>query len=580
MLIVVLPLQTVAATHTPTVSAGGNAHLDAGISEFADAPRALNAPDPRDAKHVPYMPGWPAIMDTNIFDPYGVVLSDLDGDGTQEVVAGSTDGKLYAWQYDGSLRTGWPVNLGSYVQAKPAVADFDHDGYREVVAALRNGVVTVLRHNGSVLPGWPKTTGQGYGAISPNVYDLDGDGTPEVLWSARTKLHAWRISGAVVSGFPVTLTEHITGTLAIGDVVADAAPELFAVTLEGTLYGFRANGTQLSGWPVHFGWETSWAAPSIGPLMNNGRRQILVVGSNGIAGTNIYGYESDGTSLPNFPINYPSLQTYSCPVLANIDGDKELEIFNGGKVEGPSFWAWNHDGSLVPGFPQDAAPYLEGSTIVANFDTDPAPEVVIADNFNPGKIFAYNANGTSANYFPILKPHSCGPASPSVGDVDGDGFMDIALTMSTGVVGLWRLTVPWQPANAQWPTLFHDNWNTNDYGFREPSITIPTKPAPLLPNGEAEGGSPSKLHVLFVSASQPEAVLQFESASAERISCDVLDVHGRAVRRIPERLYGPGTQELVWDGKDGSGSRVATGIYFLSVSSERWNQSVRVILVR
>ncbi|MBK8229932.1 MAG: VCBS repeat-containing protein [Candidatus Eisenbacteria bacterium] len=533
-----------------------------------------------ETKQYPYLPGWPNIEEILIFDPYGIVLSDLDGDQTQEVIAGSTDGKLYVWRPDGTTLPGWPVDLGTYIQSKVAVADLDLDGDREVIVACRNGIVAAYRLEGTLMPGWPKTVGQGYGTIAPNIYDLDADGVPEILWSARTKLHAWRASGSVVPGFPITISEQITGTLAIADVAEGEAPEIFAVTLQGSLFAFRANGTTLPGWPVHFGWETSWAAPSIGPLLDNGRKQILVVGSNGTAGTNIFGYEADGTPLANFPINYPSLQTYSCPVLANVDADKQLEIFNGGKVDGPSFWAWNHDGSLLDGFPQNAAPFLEGSTVVANLDRDPALEVMIADNFNPGKIFAYNADGSEVLYYPILKPHSCGPSSPSLGDVDNDGYMDIAMTMSSGWFGVWRTTTRWRPETAEWPTMFHDNWNTNQYGFREPT-----------PGGGAMSKWPAA-PLVDISDLRPEpwlvvgrhtvdgASLSLRLDQRSAVRARVVGVDGRIVRQLGSWIAKAGETEIAWDHRDAVGREVQAGVYFVQVEAQGSSASARIVVMR
>ena len=50
--------------------------------------------------------GWPQAVDGGI--RAAATVSDIDGDGSPEVLVGAADGKLYAWHANGTAVTGWP----------------------------------------------------------------------------------------------------------------------------------------------------------------------------------------------------------------------------------------------------------------------------------------------------------------------------------------------------------------------------------------------------------------------------------------------------------------------------------------
>ena len=61
-------------------------------------------------------------------------------------------------------------------------------------------------------------------------------------------------------------------------------------------------------------------------------------------------------------------------------------------------------------------------------------------------------------------------------------------------------------------------------------------------------------------------------ASADRVDVgiDVFDARGRLVRHLVSGQQAPGTYRTVWDGRDDSGRRTQSGVYFyrLRVASE------------
>ncbi len=503
----------------------------------------------------PYHSGWPQLMGSHVnYKPVGIVLADVDADGTLEVLAGSTDNLFRVWRHDGTLLPGWPINVGGQVQSKAAAADLDGDGDLEILISVKSGPLRIFHHDGTPLAGWPQTSGVTYGFISPVVYDLTGDGSPEVLIGGGNTIRAWLASGTPL--FATAVGANITGTLAVGDITGDQAPEILAVALGGMLCALDKNGVSLPGWPAISGLSNSWAAPSIGDIDGDGQNEALVVGYQFGSYTQIHAYRATASGpvvVPGFPVTYPSLQTYSCPVIGDTDGDGDLELFNAGKVNGPALYAWDHTGTMLPGWPAPGDPNMEGSFIVADFDGLPGLEMAIGDNYNPGDIYGHNLDGTIATHFPIPKPGASGPNSPEVGDVDGDGLLELGFTMMTGHVALWDFPIAYDEARVEWGALFHDDWNTNQHGFVVPGGGAAVEPLPL-----ARGSGTLRL-VPNPTFGSVAIALGLERPEPARLS--VFDTQGREVVRLFSGRWIAGQREIVWDGRDAAGRPVPAGIY-------------------
>lgn len=120
-------------------------------------------------------------------------VADLNGDGTQEVVVGTTERALVV--LDGA--TGderFRIPTSSYSYGQPTVADLTGDAAPEVVASDIAGNLTVATANGTVL--W---RGNVSGAVwdSPVVADVDGDDTGEVVVGSNDEVVVFERDGTV-----------------------------------------------------------------------------------------------------------------------------------------------------------------------------------------------------------------------------------------------------------------------------------------------------------------------------------------------------------------------------------------------
>lgn len=133
------------------------------------------------------LPGWPQTMGR---DPWaaptrGIVWEDLDHDGHPEVIASSTDGKVYVWDSTGTPLQGWPQTLNSWAQTPPSIGDIDNDGRNEVVFDSNltvggQGHLNAVDEQGNYLGDWPLRP-LGFTYMNGSVLgDINDDGLIDV----------------------------------------------------------------------------------------------------------------------------------------------------------------------------------------------------------------------------------------------------------------------------------------------------------------------------------------------------------------------------------------------------------------
>jgi hypothetical protein len=314
----------------------------------------------------------------------------------------------------------------------PTAADLDNDGKKWIVVGTAGtgsgGLLYVIDPRGTnapggtgIRPGWPKQLPSEI-ASSPAVGDVDGDGYPDIVLGcgANTDLN---LGGGV-----------------------------FAFRRDGSLiWQFSPQDTDGNGQPDHV-----WSTPALADLDGDGVADV-VFGS-----WDFYIYALKGTTgkpLPGWPF-FPHDTVWSSPALADLDGDGVPEIIIGAdsNTQGPpiniqaggALWVLRANGTQFPGFPRFITPPtgqapvgIQSSPAVGDIDGNGCPEIVVGTGVSSSPaekyLYAFRRDGSTLPGWPVaLNAH--GATSPALGDLNGDGVLDIVMTDETGWVYALRGT--------------------------------------------------------------------------------------------------------------------------------------------
>jgi hypothetical protein len=78
----------------------------------------------------------------------------------------------------------------------------------------------------------------------------------------------------------------------------------------------------------------------------------------------------------------------------------------------------------------------------------------------------------------------------------------------------------------------------------------------------------------------PKTEIRFSLRQAGQASLRIFDAQGREVKRLAEGNLPAGPQSIVWDGTDGQGQRVASGVYFYRLETTEQTVSKRMVLLK
>jgi len=184
------------------------------------------------------------------------------------------------------------------------------------------------------------------------------------------------------------------------------------------------------------------SSPALADIDGDGDLEIIV----GSDSWYVYAWNYDGTAVPNWP-QLSADYVMSSPVVGDINGDGDPEIVCGcgGYFGEQGVWAWHADGTVVAGWPATKTGYIESSPALGDIDGDGALEVVVGSR--GGIVWAWYGDGTTVPGWPQMVGDTFG--TPALGDIDGDGAVEIVVGDLSGSVRAWN--GDGSPVAGQWP---------------------------------------------------------------------------------------------------------------------------------
>jgi hypothetical protein len=474
------------------------------------------------------------------------VAYDLDGDGSMEIIAArgsvlyvwTAKGEL-AWRAAvGKDGTQEEVHGSTRQYAGPVVGAFAPKGKGNIAVAYDNKVA-VYDDSGRVLSGWPKTFPGPSGEIrSLTAADLDGDDTLEIIAEksgAGPATMAWRLDGSVVDGWPQAVDcekcNQYGGyglNLGIADLDGDGKPEVVSAYDAAYIGVMRADGKPVeadSGFAGPYassvpffhdldlarqGWgedgndrdEFTNSPPSFGDLDGDGHPEIILYSNHEKAGdtaalgnclwavhadmTRAKGFEKPLCSdAPIFTGYYNNVvETQPAPAIGNIAGDARPEIVaasNDGTIrafspEGAELWKYNYDVNGEPWI-------MASEPVIGDLNDDGVPEIVFTTySVDQGVSHLTILDDKGRMQRKVVLHNRGAMASPALADVDGDGKLDILISLKdvvgTGLGGVQIWTVASAGAGKPaWPMARGNSLRTGFAGTAPGTVHLRKPPA-------------------------------------------------------------------------------------------------------
>ena len=396
----------------------------------------------------------------------GIVLADVDGDGSPEIVTAHGGGWVSVYNGQGYFKPGWPQQPITSELRGLLVSDLDGDGHIEIiVTAARGSAVNtwVYEPNGSLRPGWPQlnsTAGYAWGVYNANAAagDLDGDGSGEIVVPSDVHyINAYNPDGSLI-----------------------AANAMYGAKNWGQVGIWESLATEMRGWGECNGvrpesYRTNFAdgPADIVDVNGDGAMEVVVTGNvyDCYAGyppsryTGVYIFNADrsrfntgGFDWQTVPVDtgapisedYNLIETAEAnPAVADLDGDGRLEMLFAsydGRLH--AFWLDKSEHGSWPFsvyHPADGYLSFVSEPAVADLDADGHAEVLFTSWTQKGRgktgkltILDYLGNLLQSVDLP---PAFGGPdwngalPAPTLANIDSDPDLEVVVnTANSGVV--------------------------------------------------------------------------------------------------------------------------------------------------
>jgi len=480
--------------------------------------------------------------------PLSVSVGDVNGDGKVDLaVANTFSGSVTVSLGNGDGTFGARMfTTGPRPQAV-AIGDFDHDGKADLASSnlAGNSITTFLGNgDGTYHAGATLTTGLAPAGLKAGDFNLDGFSDLAVANDSSNTVSLYLSNGnGTFTSKPDLPVGMGPVSVAIADFNGDAKPDL-AVANSGAVNVsvFLGKGDGTFKGKNNYGTDAGSRHIAAADVDRDGKMDLVVANYDGetvsiLLGTGNGGFKSRknlNANLGGFEYHprYVAVGDWSGDGLPDIAAASDLPPSAGVSVI--ELFQQNPDGTF--GDPITLGSGVARAVEMADVDGDGRLDLVVPSETACTALVYRNLGG--GNFDITTFGTGSLPRGLAVGDLNGDGRPDLAVA-----------------------------------NFRTPGISIllnrAVAPSLLAAPARSERAATATVKPLVSpNPFNPQGRITFSIARAAVVSAKVYDVQGRLVRILLDRqALAAGEHQLLVDGKDQNGARLASGVYLYRIDT-------------
>ncbi len=360
----------------------------------------------------------------------GATIADIDEDGRLEIVFGGADGFVYCLDDHGSVKWRTLVSLSSPVASvpfTPQVADLDHTGRDSIIVVTNDPSVVRLNSTGALVWRYNATSLLFTGGT---LVDVNGDGVPDVLVGGNMK-QVIAIDGQTGALLPTQFAVGGAGFWpSIVDLDGSGSPEVVFDGYDKNLHAYNVSGTQL--WAnAPAGTAVLENAVGFADLNGNGVEELVSAdfGNNG----DVFALYASNSSVAWSTIAGKGF--VSGLAIGDLNGDGKLETVMGDFAG--SMYAFRSDGRLAWPSPYSGGSVPPGSPALVDLAGNGHPNVIFLEDT---ALLVLDGTGALVHGWTVpannqnLRGNQYPMTNPAIADLTGNGTLDIVVPTGNGVV--------------------------------------------------------------------------------------------------------------------------------------------------
>jgi N-acetylneuraminic acid mutarotase len=332
-----------------------------------------------------------------------------------------------------------------YQTRSVAVGDFNGDGILDLAvvnlcgtaSSCSTGTVTILLGNGDGTFTAKSSPAAGYGPSSVAVGDFNGDGIPDLAVANgddTVTILLGNGDGTFTAAPASPATGNAPQSVAVGDLNGDGKPDLAVANYDGTVTILLGNGDGTFTAKPSLVAGTSPLSVVIADFNGDGYQDLAVVnyGFLGVAPGTAMVFLGNGDGTFTAGANAVSASLCQGIAVGDFNGDGIPDLAVGtyyynvlGSTSTVSILLGNGDGTFK------AAPSLaaSGSPTVGDFNGDGKADLAVSSS---GGIAILSGNGDGTFTASPFSPTTAAVTALAIGDFNGDGVPDLAAVNSSG----------------------------------------------------------------------------------------------------------------------------------------------------